>query len=604
MKFIIVSTRWDALQARLEALSPPPPVCLLGEPPDGSQTRGPFFASHCPPLEERLRIQDEYIEAISELGELNENSTAWLAHPISARNDLEPYPLFLQIIDFLNFRKAWDRVEFGPLPVYAPRKAQLTNILEFARRSGIGYETPGLRTKRPTLLRNFKKAITRLREELKYFRKFRSYSKRARPFAEGLNPGARYTLIRTWFDGRSADEIGRARDIFLGILPSRLEADGRSILYYGGVIDIDRSLDEVLDQLEPLRNEAAILPEMALLTFTDRVAIFLFSLTIGLRITVPETFVIDGQDVSIVLRNYLRKRYPMTKMRRDYAGALALRRLLDRLSIEGVFTMFENSSWLKLLIREMRKRNPPVPVTAFQHAQIALCSTRLFPGRAEFRRGLLPDRIVTLGRYTYRFLVERGNYPRELMRIGCALRQEVIPRELPVRSGIHRILACLWTRSRSVDLIRFLDQAGLGKEGYEVRLRPHPVQPLSRIQKDFDFPITERFNISEGSLADDLSECDVVVYSGTTACLDALAAGRPVVNVEFEDFISPDPLFEISTFKWEISAPDQLAGVLREIESLSDEEFDRRRSLALRFVEDYFFPVTDENLRAFDEREA
>ncbi len=91
----------------------------------------------------------------------------------------------------------------------------------------------------------------------------------------------------------------------------------------------------------------------------------------------------------------------------------------------------------------------------------------------------------------------------------------------------------------------------------------------------------------------------MVLYSGTTVCLDALAGGLPVIDVEFDDFLSPDPLFDFSDFKWTAANREELLDAVEEISALSDDEYYKRQEKGLEYVQQYFLPVNEENLAEF-----
>jgi hypothetical protein len=92
---------------------------------------------------------------------------------------------------------------------------------------------------------------------------------------------------------------------------------------------------------------------------------------------------------------------------------------------------------------------------------------------------------------------------------------------------------------------------------------------------------------------------DLVIYHGTTAGLDALANGLPVINVEFDDFISVDPLFDFNDFKWTVERPGELADAIEKVYALSDEDYYIKQKKGIEFVKDYFYPVNEENLGKF-----
>ena len=122
---------------------------------------------------------------------------------------------------------------------------------------------------------------------------------------------------------------------------------------------------------------------------------------------------------------------------------------------------------------------------------------------------------------------------------------------------------------------------------------------MKKLIPHLDFEYRDDFNTAAGSLKDNFNANDLVVYHGTTTGLDALANGLPVINVEFDDFISVDPLFDFNDFKWTVRRPEELADTIETIYALDDDDYYERQKRGFEFIKNYFFPVTDENMEVF-----
>jgi hypothetical protein len=82
-------------------------------------------------------------------------------------------------------------------------------------------------------------------------------------------------------------------------------------------------------------------------------------------------------------------------------------------------------------------------------------------------------------------------------------------------------------------------------------------------------------------------------------CLDALANGVPLVNIEFDDFISPDPIADFNDFKWTATTGNELAETLNTISNIDDQTFYRLQEKGFEYVGNYFYPVTQQNMKIF-----
>lgn len=404
------------------------------------------------------------------------------------------------------------------------------------------------------------------------------------------------SLIRTWLDLRSREEIKNVRDMFLGLLPGFLAQEGRHLLFYEGLTDIDRRFGPIEADLRRIR-AYPILPEVALHRASDRWSVAMMSLALDRRIRLLSKNLPAGIDMTVILKGNLKKRYTMSAFLKNTISLLALRRLLRKVRIDEVYMPFENNCWQKLLTRTARETAPAVRIKAFQHAQIARNSSRLFLGDGELRDLPLPERIFTFGSYPRNFLVNEKGYPPDRTVTACPLRQDQLSKSNGARPQHRRLLACLWTMRRSVDVVQFLSRAELKEQRWEVRIRPHPVQPIERVQARLGRPLPEGFEISTAPFTEDLHDSEVVLYNGTTACLDALAISFPVINLEFDDFISPDPLFELDAFTWTVRTGEELSRALKAISELSDEEVVNRRDAAQAFVDGSFIRVSEACIR-------
>jgi hypothetical protein len=548
------------------------------------QRRFPTDAAAVFTREEKEQILDEYNEIISDLGALNGYSLEWLCHPISEKNDLAPDTLLDRLIDFLTFQCV---------------------VSKDGKRA-------------PTLARWLKKAVRLFKGAIQqqyWFMKSCFLWKQ-------VDKNKTYTVIRTWFDGRSRVLMKDNKDIYFGRLPGFLKNNGLHVLYFGEfAYDFEHEFDNITKGLED-----PVILGRSLLHGWDFVKGFCFQHTASRRIKLQPGLKILGVDVDAVFRNYFQAHGQDQEIRANYLSYRAVVKLAKKIKIDRFYMPFENYAWEKLTHlaivennclrrQETFSRNHhgwPISwtsqsfslleskLTSFQHAQVALNAAKFFMGEKERNSVVFPDRIVTVGEVTRRFLIERKHYPAERVVAGCALRQDyVISGERVERKQTRRVLAQLWSVEKSARLINFLHAAGIHPGKFHVTISPHPCNPLEKLIPHLDFEYRDHFTLFTGSLKESFSVNDLVIYHGTTACLDALANGLPVINVEFDDFITVDPLFEFHDFKWTVSKPEELAGAIDAIYAMSDEEYYRRQQKGFEFVKNYFYPVNDENMRKF-----
>ena len=564
------------------------------------------FAGDClvPPVsfsqQEKKRIMDEYIEAISDIGALNHYSLQWLCHPMSEKNDLLPNNLFDQLIDFLSFYRVLSHFKQETLVVLAPDAPFFRNIMDYLRANRIDFGISGSDPAEKGFVRSMGAPVKKVYSFFKQCARCQYWFLKSRFVWKRVDKTKTYTIIRTWFDSRSPGLIKKAEDVYFGRFPGFLKEKGHHILYFG---EFGHGFEHEFDHLKTGLTHPVIFGR-SLIHGIDFLKGYLFLRSVKRKIRLIPGLRILDIDVDIVFNNYFQRHALTPHIRTNYFSYLAVVKLVKKIKIDRFFMPFENYAWEKLSQLAIAKYAGNIRVAAFQHAQVALNASKFFLGKKESLAPLLPDKIVTLGEITKHFLINQKNYPAKKMVTGCALRQDYSITTDPVeRKKNKQILVQLWSFERSVQMVNFINASKihLGKDAYEVTLNPHPCHPMKKLIPHLDFQYKNDFNvsISTESLTDRFRVSDLVIYHGTTTCLDALANGLPVINVEFDDFISVDPLFDFNDFKWSIRNPEELHEAIEKIYALSDKDYYKRQKKGFEFVKRYFYPVNEENLKKF-----
>jgi hypothetical protein len=543
---------------------------------------------------EKERIMDEYVEAVSAMGDRNGFSLHWLCHPMSEKNDLVPGNLFERLIEFLHFHRALSNFTGKMLIVSAANPTLIKNITDDLAGKGVEFTISGAMPRGRSALPCLRRPFGLLKEMFTVQCRFLE----TRFLWKQVDKTKTYSVIRTWFDSRSPALIARGEDVYFGRFPRFLKEHGQHILYFGEFV---QGFDHEFENLKKGFDHPVVLGRSLIHGF-DLIKACLFVRSLRRKIQLPGGVTILGINVDAVLANYFQQHSGNPHVRSNYFSYLEAAKLVKKLKIDRFFMPFENYAWEKSTRSALSRYSPATKVTAFQHAQVALNAAKFFLGKAESRASLLPQRIVTLGATTRQFLVTKKNYPAETLVAGCALRHgHLIPGSPVARRQNRRILVQLWSFEKSVQLVNFMHAGGLhlGAAGYKVTLNPHPCHPMKKLIPHLDFEYRNEFAVAGGSLREGFDRNDLVIYHGTTACLDALAAGLPVIHVEFDDFITVDPLFDFDDFKWTVGEPGELAGIIERIYALRDEEYYRRQRKGFDFVSRYFYPVTDENMKKY-----
>ena len=115
----------------------------------------------------------------------------------------------------------------------------------------------------------------------------------------------------------------------------------------------------------------------------------------------------------------------------------------------------------------------------------------------------------------------------------------------------------------------------------------------------FDGEFPRHFHFVNQSLPQLLSRTNLLLYSSTSVCFDALARGVPILSVVPEMAIDLDDLRWFPWFRRAANSPQALRNETETILSMSVEETVRWVAQARQIVASVLAPVTSECVEAF-----
>jgi hypothetical protein len=278
----------------------------------------------------------------------------------------------------------------------------------------------------------------------------------------------------------------------------------------------------------------------------------------------------------------------------------AARRLLARWRPRWLLYPYENKALEKMLL--LGARDAPCKVIGYQHTSITRRHATMLFAEGEATATPLPNRIVTVGEVTRRFLETHGRYPRGIFVTGCALRQNFGPvlERRPGDGKLRLLLALSSSRRELLEAVQLCRDAVTRYESLELGIRPHPEFPASLLPSEVrDWVGRYARNLTGTALAANLEWCDAVAYVSSTVALEALGRGRPVINLALSDPLDPDPVLDPVQLHWKAGSPEALVAATREILALDAAQWERRRRQALDYIQEYLRPPTPQALEVF-----
>jgi hypothetical protein len=403
-------------------------------------------------------------------------------------------------------------------------------------------------------------------------------------------------VIRTWVYDRSIDEHGKYHDSFFGVLPEFIQKN-RNLVIIAGIIG---DFPNVAWKARSV-NEFIIIPQEYFLSFFDPVRAIIDARKNTIRIEEDVFFL--GNDILAILQAELERDFTFF-VPHQYLYSFWIRRMQKMFPIETFVTTYENNPWEKVCFLSLRQNQDQIKIYGYQHAVLALSSLNMVVSSVEKTIIPLPDKIITIGEITKRFLEERGKIPPEIVKIGCGLRFiQSIPSENKFCTKNYCLLvAPEGGLSESVNLVTFVFNALKNVKNLKVIIRSHPELPFDQYSKYLHFDISRHPQFSLSTVPDiqeDLAACDILIYRGSSVAIDGLKTGMGLIHVKLQDILPVDPLFDCQWLKWTVGDEPGLRRAVEEIYAMNDETYQKSLHEAREYLKKYFYEVTDERLQVF-----
>jgi surface carbohydrate biosynthesis protein (TIGR04326 family) len=275
-----------------------------------------------------------------------------------------------------------------------------------------------------------------------------------------------------------------------------------------------------------------------------------------------------------------------------------------KIPIRTIIITHENNNWEKTLIHASHRFLPSTTIIGYQHSTVFINYLVYHLSTDEQKNGLLPDYIITNGKYPYNFLSKHG-YPLKNLVIGGALRYISYTKSLPILSHLikhnNRILITLpIIPDESAEILEKVFEAVKGNPELEILVKLHPFLSQASLEKILPAELTKKIQYINGSLYDILPTVNVLVYSTTSTCIEALSFGIPVLKIKSERRVDMDPLGDFQGTSRFISAATRPENIKEELLKMKALEITSREKEEIQnMIRDIFGPVNDETYMLF-----
>jgi surface carbohydrate biosynthesis protein (TIGR04326 family) len=543
-----------------------------------------------------VELRQPYIDYIGKLN-LKKNSLMWWASSVSEKS---PYRsnAFLHICHAKICAEILKKYPDEPIVFFAENEAVRQAILENMPIDNFEH------------IKDTRESVCRALKDLKDFILYKGWfllssiyrmviAKYAYRMQERVGSQGPSTLIHTWVDRRSFDQEGAFREIYFGELPNYLKKSGKNVVIAPHVLST-APYRETINKMT--KSEHAFLVPHAFLSIWDIVSVFFMTLANKPKKTRYPKF--ENLDISRIIYEDLKNDWIGAYVAFDLLLYRFVRRLKEkRFPVDTVIYLYENQIWEKVLCTAMREFYPSTYLIGYQHSAISRMYLNYFFSKREIGVVPFPDRIIANGRHTKNMFIESG-YPKEKVVQGGAVRYAYLLEPKMVmghrKKGKPVILVTpSISKFDAMELIWKIFKAFEYRDEYKILIKCHPTTPFEKISEHLNIKLPKHFTVPDKPVAELLRESDVLLYTYSTTCVEAIAAGVPALHVESDLMIDLDPLDFNPGSRLSARNPEEIVKRVEEAIAMNEKEISRKRKIWSGVVGDLFGKVDDSIYRLF-----
>ncbi len=564
------------------------------------------------------KLRQPYIDWIGELSQSND-SLEWWASSLAEKNPFDQ--LYLRICLLASVMELIKRGLDSGTMIICSSQVLLDQVARFAAANDTPVELLPVPKRRHALRDAARRGRSRLRVPYQAARRAAMRLGGAMPPALDMDPATRRTvlsrrgvsrggdfsgdesiLVFTFADRRNVAPDGSYRDPYLGGLPEELRKRGYSVAYVPRVLPsarFEETIEGLLRTGERFFFRELFVSPKEVPTFRERAERYRPALQ-------PNSQVGDVPVHDLALEQ-------LEQGRERLAEALLYERLVASLADAGVrprrvIHPWHGQSWEQALAWSIRRHMPEASIVGYDVGTFSRMYLSTFPARNELGRRPLPYRVVTSG-VMARDMLTCDGLPADMVRAGCSLRFPELAAEPDDRdhhSGnmgkcpVIILVAPSIGFGDSIDLIVKAIHAFGGSRDIELVVKIHPLVPVEGVVRGIG-NLSRHVNVrfSDEPPVELLSSAQILLYTHTTVCFDALGQGVMPVFVRSENDLHMDKLGSAPEVRKTATTPDDLRRVVAEIVGMSLSDWKRWQGSARDALRRAFAPVTSERVDEF-----
>lgn len=403
--------------------------------------------------------------------------------------------------------------------------------------------------------------------------------------------GQERVLVVTQLKSKNIVNGGPTDDTFLGRLPGSISAEQHSAILFGDLVDMPE---------KPLRGET-LNPSTPVIASSDFYSVrsMLGSLLRGLfsSINLPKNLKAERPVLAPLIKRDIHSNRGAVVYGLLFESAL--QRLCNDIQPTQIIHSCENNPWERACARVAKTLAPQPMVTGFMHCAVLLSHPKIIITEKEKSIRPRPQRLVCTGPRAGEIMVRYGGHSAHEMVAGCALRHEYLWQMKPwtrAERQVKNILVVLDGLPTMPGFVRFIKESLDGMTDYRTVIRPYPLDTPDTVMADAGIEISELRSLEfskNQSLGSDFEEADLIIYKSSTAAIEAGYMGIPLINVDLQNILNGDPLFEVTGLKTVVRTPAELLAAVDHYSNMDQDEYDRQRTDLAGYIEGYLVRPTD-----------
>jgi len=391
----------------------------------------------------------------------------------------------------------------------------------------------------------------------------------------------------------SSSQISQPYDFYFGDVPEKLAARGFSVAI-ALINHTSQNESFLVNQIKQTSVSRIIFSH--LLSFCNEIELYQRLKKESNRLRAEAACEVDGLDRLVLLRA------ADEALSGGAFGALRVSwqigRLVAQTRAKTIVLTHEGHAWERTVIASARKANPSVRCIGYQHAAV-------FRLQHALRRNLCseynPDQILTAGLVGKKQLEASPKLQKIPISVLGSSRaknpknkRQAKQKSIPIKNGRDYVCLVLpeGIQTECHHLFNFSIACSKAFPNIKFIWRLHSIVDYKKLcYENYQLkklPIGIR--ISNESLEKDFAQSDTVLYRGTTAAVQAVAAGLRPIYLKLKNEMSIDPLYEMRDSVERVSTIGQFGNILKKYKWHYK---DTEKDIKLRKYAEKFFTQVD-----------